>query len=177
MNRSILLKLGEFLTYFSDIEITPENLMDNIIVIKLYFEIVLIFLKNIEFPSNLVLSLLKFEDHIVKINEKYKTFYDKNDESTTTDQWNNFFFFYGKLTEILNKFKKNIKEEGANVRFTQNFELLKIINKISIEKLFQGEENICENKLKKNKIFGTETEKFVILTINSFENSNIKIFG
>jgi hypothetical protein len=96
-----------------------------LIIIKLYFEILLNFLKNLEFPANLVLILLKFDDQLAKINDKYKTFYKnhfENDERHIKS-WEMYFKLYEKLGAILNKFKAEINEEGASIKFTQNTEV------------------------------------------------------
>jgi hypothetical protein len=133
---NILYKLGELLTCFYDIELKIENILDNLIVIKLYNEIIINLLVNLEYPAKVILVLLKFDQQIYKINEKYKNFYltnnCENDEKITR-AYNNYLKFYNKLIGITEKFKIKIEEEGANTKFTQDSEVNKnILNNLFI---------------------------------------------
>ena len=54
--------------------------------------------------------------------------------------------------------------------------MLKIINKISVEK--EKHDNLeftTKNTMKKNTILNTDTEKFFVLNINTYDNEKPKI--
>jgi hypothetical protein len=118
------------LTYFYDVELILENIFENLLIAKLYFEILLNFLNFLEFPAHLALLLLKFDDQIKKINEKYFTFYKNNFEhdEKAAKTWSSYFILYERLIHILDKIKNKITEEGADVKFTQNSEVTHHIN-------------------------------------------------
>jgi hypothetical protein len=128
-NSSMFPKLGEFQTYFSDIEITHENRIDNILIIKLYWEIILNLLKSLEYPGTLILFLLKFDEQTQILQEKYKVFLQTNSESEEKNIliWKDYFSVVEELNSILEKFRVKIEEEGANIKFTQNPEVRIVI--------------------------------------------------
>jgi hypothetical protein len=87
-------------------------------------------LNNLEFPAHLILILLKFEEQIKNIHEKYSTFLKNNFENDekVSKSWSTYLTLYEKLGQILMKFKTKIQEEGANIKFTQNSEVKFFIN-------------------------------------------------
>lgn len=122
---SMFAKLGEFQTYFSDLEITHENRIDYILIIKLYWEIILNLLKSLEYPGPLILFLLKFDEQTQFVQGKYLSYLQTNPESEEKNVllWREYFQFVEELNFILRKFSLKIEEEGANIKFTQNSEV------------------------------------------------------
>ena len=123
VNKSILLKIGEFITNFNDVEINQDSFSQNLILFTIFLEFILNLINNIEFPStsSIILILLKFDDQLNMIDSKYDSFYKGNLD--LYEEWKSFSSNYEKLKYLLNKFKNKIHEEGANVKFTQNNEV------------------------------------------------------
>jgi hypothetical protein len=129
VNKSILLKIGEFITNFHDVEVNQDSFSQNLIILTIFLEFILNLINNIEFPgtSSIILILLKFDDQFNMINSKYYAFYNTN--LHLNEGWESFSSIFEKLIYLLNKFKKKIHEEGANVKFTQNNEVrLSLLN-------------------------------------------------
>jgi hypothetical protein len=127
LNENIIANLGEFLNHFSSVELRSDNILENLLIIKLFYEIVLNFLNNIEYPARLVLVLLRADGNEVlnKINEKYHIFYKtfcENDDKVKPS-WNEYFSLYESLCKILDKFKMVIKEEGSSIKFSRDNEV------------------------------------------------------
>ncbi len=126
------------------------------------------FLFNIEFPSTLILFVLKHNNILVKIDEEIRKFNENNPTISDDKEFKEYCEVYSKIQKIMDKFKSRIDQEGANIRFTQNTEILRIINKISISK----NEIEYQKKFKENIIFNTDTEKHIILTVYQINCEN-----
>lgn len=122
---NILPKIGDFVASFYDIELKLENILENLLIIKLFFEIILNFLTHLDYPANLVLLLLRYDEQLLKIHEKYKNFFKANCENDEKIQksWTTYFKIFEQLTVILDKFKHKIKAEGSDIKFTQSSEV------------------------------------------------------
>lgn len=145
-----------------------DNYYEHLILTKFILEIILNFLFNIEFPSNLILFVLKQNNMLMNIDEQIRKFNENNPSIMSDREFREYCEVFGKIQKIMNKFKTRIELEGANIRFTQNTEILKIINKISISK----NEIEYQKKFKENKIFNTDTEKHIILTVYQINCEN-----
>jgi hypothetical protein len=104
-------------------------MLENLLIIKLYYEIILNFLMNIEFPAKLVLRLIRADGGDIgllnKINERYHIFFKsfcENDERIKTS-WESYFVLYDSLCKVLDKFKNSIREEGSSIKFSQDNEV------------------------------------------------------
>jgi hypothetical protein len=124
VNKSILLKFGEFITNFYDVELSKDTFSENLIIFTIFLEIIINLINNVEFPgsSSIILILLKFDDQLNSINLKYETFYKNNLHHN--EGWECYSSISEKLKIVLNKFKIKIQEEGANIKFTQNNEVI-----------------------------------------------------
>ncbi len=149
-------------------EIKFDNYYEHLILTKFILEIILNFLFNIEFPSNLILFVLKHNNILVKIDEEIRKFNENNPTISDDKEFKEYCEVFSKIQKIMNKFKSRIDQEGANIRFTQNTEILRIINKISISK----NEIEYQKKFKENIIFNTDTEKHIILTVYQINCEN-----
>jgi hypothetical protein len=128
---------------------------------------------KLEYPSKLILMLMRADGNEIlnKINEMYHI----EESHNTTDAWNSYYILYHSLCKILDKFKTAILAEGSSLKFSQDSELLNIINKIVVDKNNLSMTDLCQ--MKENKVFNTDTEKFIILTINQYDPENSEIFN
>jgi hypothetical protein len=109
----------------SDIEINSVNYLANFTLTKIYFEILVNLLKNLESPGNLILMILKLEDQFNRIHNNFLSYTSNTSTFTESNKYSNdqYSILYEKLCKILNKFKNKIEGEGANIKFTQNYEV------------------------------------------------------
>ena len=81
---------------------------------------------NIEYPGSLILTLLKADDIMMNISEKTEAFYKTNFENDNNIQthFKNFVISNDKIKIILEKFKKKIDHECADIKFSQTIEVM-----------------------------------------------------
>ena len=115
---------------------------------------------------------MKFNHLLSNINERIRKYNESNPSLTIDNEFKEYCDLFDLIQRIIIKFKNRIEQEGANVKFTQNTEILKIINKISIGK----NENEYKKKFKENQVFNTDTEKHIILTIYLMDCENEDLF-
>ena len=120
----------------------------------------------------MILQILKFNHLLSNINERIRKYNESNPSLTIDNEFKEYCDLFDLIQRIIIKFKNRIEQEGANVKFTQNTEILKIINKISIGK----NENEYKKKFKENQVFNTDTEKHIILTIYLMDCENEDLF-
>lgn len=118
-------------------------------------------LNKLEYPSRLILVLIRLDAN--DILSKLNTLYSGDTEYNT---------LYLNISKILDKFKSAILSEGSSLKFTQDSELLNTISKIVVDKNL-----ISEPMLKENRVFNTDTEKFIINTINTNRIDSLAIFN
>ncbi len=102
---------------------TKENLNDNLIVIRTFYEIILNLLNKLEYPSKLILLLLRADGNetLNRINESYHIF--KENHPNCEEVWENYFSLYDNLCKILDKFKTAAISEGLSLKFSQDAEV------------------------------------------------------
>ena len=98
--------------------------------------------------------------------------FNNNNTLSIEKEFKEYSILFEKIQRIIDKFKFRIENEGANIKFTQNTEILKIINKISINK----NEIEYQKQFKENIVFNCETEKHIILSINLMDCENDVMF-
>jgi len=99
--------------------------LEKLIISKHFYSSLTMLLYNIELPGSLILKLLRCEDLFINIFENAELFYKSNFENDNKSQLElkNFKTSYDKMKLILEKFRKKIDSEGADIKFSQNIEV------------------------------------------------------
>ncbi len=121
INNDFSIKFIDFMMHFNKIELNSKNLIENLKMFKIALEISLQLIYNLDNPSLFILILLKFDENINKIKNKFLRIYNKKikDESCEIC-WDNYLDIKIKLEAIINKIKIFIVEEGGDINYTHN---------------------------------------------------------
>lgn len=151
-----------FNNYFSIINklllsssVNKESQYDKLGLLKYYLQITLLLTYRAEPQSHFLLHLIK---NFPKVQNNIKTMTEHKTEQSQTlinQLLQEVTSISQKISEVVDKISKKIKEEGIDLSFSQNYILLKIINKILIiepkenNTLLPMNISISNNKLEK----------------------------
>jgi hypothetical protein len=88
-------------------------------------EICIKLIYNLENPSIILLILLKNEDKIKNIHQKFSNVFNKKIKNDLNDsQWENYIKLMNILDNIYKKIKINLNDNGGDVKFSPNNEVI-----------------------------------------------------
>jgi hypothetical protein len=98
--------------------------MENLMILKMFLELCLKFIFNLECHSYIILILLKTENTIGKIHYRFSNIFAKIVKTELCNtSWNQYLDLKCKLEWIFNKAKEKIINEGGDIRFTYDIEV------------------------------------------------------
>lgn len=157
-----------FVNYFNTCEIKMDNIYDNFVCLKIFYEIIFNIVRNIDSPSRFIYFLLINFGTFKSCHQKYCEFLSNNNKNENKGLiFEEYKKIYEKYENFVNDVKLKISNEGLDIKYSNNYDIISIINKCS----FKNDENITINN--NFIIFEGDSEKFIISTLHSFDSFNI----
>jgi hypothetical protein len=157
-----------FVNYFNTCEIKMDNIYDNFVCLKIFYEIIFNIVRNIDSPSRFIYFLLINFGTFKSCHQKYCEFLSNNNKNENKGLiFEEYKKIYEKYENFVNDVKLKISNEGLDIKYSNNYDIISIINKCS----FKNDENITINN--NFTIFDGDSEKFIISTLHSFDSFNI----
>ena len=157
-----------FVNYFNTCEIKMDNIYDNFVCLKIFYEIIFNIVRNIDSPSRFIYFLLINFGTFKSCHQKYCEFLSNNNKNEIKGLiFEEYKKIYEKYENFVNDVKLKISNEGLDIKYSNNYDIISIINKCS----FKNDENITINN--NFTIFDGDSEKFIISTLHSFDSFNI----
>ena len=159
-----------FINYFNESDIKMENIYDNMVCLKIFYEIIFNIIRNVDSPSRFIYFLQINFVTFKSCHQKYIEFLSTNNKSENKGLiFEDYKKMFEKYENFINDIKLKISNEGLDIKYSNSIDILSIINKCS----FKNDEKIMINN--NYSIFGGDSEKFIISTLHSFDSYNIFI--
>ena len=154
-------KLHEFENYINHLEINSEYYYDNLITLTIFLQIDYGVVTSLDVPSKLIYYRIKHIEEMKRLIVEYKEYYKNNLEYEIRGKktWEVFDKVSVKYMEFYNCIIKDIKENGADIKLSDEDEIINLINR----RTYKSSEKLDEDDNKS--IFHNETEVFIISTI------------
>ena len=160
--------LLNFISYIQSCEITTENIFDNMSCLISFYNIIFHIIKNLDSPSRFIYFLLINYFKCKSCNENYISFISKNIKKENIGKiYEDYIKTYEIYENFIDELQLKISKEGLSIKYSNMNDILSIINKCSFKSLK------IINMDSSNLIFGSNTEKFIISTLHSFDNYKI----
>ena len=157
-----------FINYFNTSDISMDNIYDNFVCLKIFYEIIFNVIRNIDSPSRFIYYLLINFGTFKSCHQKYFEFLSNNNKNENKGLiFEEYKKIYEKYENFVNDIKLKISNEGLDIKYSHNYDIISIINKCS----FKNDENITINNT--FTIFDGDSEKFIISTLHSFDSYSI----
>jgi hypothetical protein len=119
-------QLKEFFILLGEIENSLSNITNNLLIIKLYLETLNSYLQNLEYPYPIIFYLIKNEKALKTIESKFKLFAIENEKLKMGEfggSFDNLILQFQNISNILDRFKTILLQEGVNLEFMQELEV------------------------------------------------------
>lgn len=105
-------------------EITSKNIIDNLVIFKIYLEICLKFVYNLDNNANLLLMLLKNEEKMLLVHNKFFNVFSKKVKNEIYyAHWETYLQLKDYLDNMYRKVKDYFKANGGDIKFSPNNEV------------------------------------------------------